>query len=100
MNDGDVTLGELYRLLERVEKKIDETNTYAHTESHDLRNAISVNSTKLEILRLKTEGIEKSVSGVDGRVDKIYQQASMLAAVVSSLIWAALQLLASWWKHV
>lgn len=98
-DERDVTLGEMYRLLERIERKVDETNAYAHKQAHDIRDTLNVVSGNVALLKHEAKELKEDIAKVDGRVDRIYQQAAMLAAGVSSAIWAGLQLLTSWWKH-
>lgn len=101
MTDNEVTIGEVYRLVERVERKVDETNAYAHTQAHQSRNEIQAVVTGIALLHAKDEEHAGALNAVNRRVDNIYRNAAWLAGTLSGFIAMLGQtLLALWpWKH-
>lgn len=91
MTDNDVTLPEIYRVLERVELRLEQSIKDHEAAQHSFRN-------RLEVSNLRVENIDTRLKAAEGSIANIAVYVAKVAGGVATLIGLLFSGLSIFWK--
>lgn len=83
MTDEQITLGETYRLVERIDRRVAELSQEVRDRHHALANAMNEQIGPISVIKVRVDEAEGDIADLRGEMKDVKKDAAFLSGGIS-----------------